>query len=185
MGFCALKTVWSEKPRGSNFIHSANKKGTFVYQKFLFVMLGSIFLQANSLLQKRLMLSELLIQINIIEHYRQQAEREIYNVLCDRVASVKLGAAGIGAYTGVSVINIYHRFLDGHKLVVVSCCGYLLCCIMAAIKAERLALGYCRKTVSENIGYAYPSSVRVCAILLGSYVMLKILRCRCFVYTKL
>ena len=70
--------------------------------------------------------SALLIQIDVIEHYRLQAEREIDRVLYDRVASVKLGAAGIGGYTGVSVINIYHRFLDGHKLVVVSCLGELL-----------------------------------------------------------
>ena len=86
------------------------------------------------------MLQYLLIQIDIIEHYRLQAEREIDRVLYDRVASVKLGTAGVRAYTCVPIIDIYHGFLEGHKLIVVRGCAYLLCGIVTAIKAEGLAL---------------------------------------------
>ena len=38
MGDCALKTVWASAHVGSNPTPSANKKGTFVYQKFLFCL---------------------------------------------------------------------------------------------------------------------------------------------------
>ena len=71
-------------------------------------------------------LQALLFQIDVIEHYRLQAEREIDRVLYDRVASVKLGAAGVRAYTCVPIIDIYHGFLEGHKLIVVRGCAYLL-----------------------------------------------------------
>ena len=89
---------------------------------------------------KRSMLQYLLIQINVVEHYRQEAERKIYRILCDRVASIELGAAGVRAYTCVPIIDIYHGFLEGHKLIVVRGCAYLLCGIVTAIKAEGLAL---------------------------------------------
>ena len=83
----------------------------------------------------------LLKGICVVDECGEQSEREIDRGLIQPPSLCKCRTAGVGADTGVAVINVDDRLLKRDELVIVSGLCELLGGEMRAVEAERASRG--------------------------------------------